>query len=224
MCAVKVLCLSCTSEPLCSSLYVLVAARLRCYSPTDGNHVTTTQAVGTLLGTMFGFVSAALLTPIHGGEREDGLPAAPGVVSYSLRLVFTDVSRPTSRSTTSSRNCTYSHCCLAQALAVTCSLVVLFFGVFSASHNSGIARFGSFLPPLCANCLPCGPKRYRIIPAALPNTLEEKVSFSTGPTKLSGLRHDCSSSSSVSAPLTSFARNGPRRRLTVIFLSGYCCC
>lgn len=103
MCAVKVLCLSCTSEPLCSSLYVLVAARLRCYSPTDGNHVTTTQAVGTLLGTMFGFVSAALLTPIHGGEREDGLPAAPGVVSYSLRLVFTDVSRPTSRSTTSSR-------------------------------------------------------------------------------------------------------------------------
>eukprot|EP00903_Cladosiphon_okamuranus_P008065 g7779.t1 len=42
--------------------------------------VTRMQAMGTLLGTMFGFVSAALLTPIHGGEQEDGLPAAPGVV------------------------------------------------------------------------------------------------------------------------------------------------
>ncbi|CAM9520838.1 unnamed protein product [Ectocarpus sp. 12 AP-2014] len=41
------------------------------------------QAMGTLLGTMFGFVSAALLTPIHGGEREYGLPAAPGVVMGS---------------------------------------------------------------------------------------------------------------------------------------------
>ncbi|CAB1121510.1 unnamed protein product [Ectocarpus sp. CCAP 1310/34] len=41
------------------------------------------QAMGTLLGTMFGFVSAALLTPIHGGEREHGLPAAPGVVMGS---------------------------------------------------------------------------------------------------------------------------------------------
>lgn len=45
------------------------------------------QAMGTLLGTMFGFVSAALLTPIHGGEREDGLPAAPGVVSYAFPLL-----------------------------------------------------------------------------------------------------------------------------------------
>ncbi|CAM9306022.1 unnamed protein product [Ectocarpus sp. 6 AP-2014] len=41
------------------------------------------QAMGTLLGTMFGFVSAALLTPIHGGEREHGLPAAPGVIMGS---------------------------------------------------------------------------------------------------------------------------------------------
>ncbi|CAM9804759.1 unnamed protein product [Scytosiphon promiscuus] len=38
------------------------------------------QAMGTLLGTMFGFISAALLTPIHGGEREEGVPAAPGVI------------------------------------------------------------------------------------------------------------------------------------------------
>eukprot|EP00752_Nemacystus_decipiens_P001853 g1786.t1 len=36
--------------------------------------------MGTLLGTMFGFVSAALLTPVHGGGPDDGLPAAPGVV------------------------------------------------------------------------------------------------------------------------------------------------
>ncbi|CAM9114866.1 unnamed protein product [Hapterophycus canaliculatus] len=38
------------------------------------------QAMGTLLGTMFGLVSAALLTPIHGGEREEGIPAVPGVI------------------------------------------------------------------------------------------------------------------------------------------------
>lgn len=33
------------------------------------------------MGTMFGFVSAALLTPVHGGEGGTEMPAAPGVVS-----------------------------------------------------------------------------------------------------------------------------------------------
>ena len=36
--------------------------------------------MGTLLGTMCGFVSAVLLTPSQGGSP-GGLPAAPGVVS-----------------------------------------------------------------------------------------------------------------------------------------------
>lgn len=39
-----------------------------------------TQAIGTVMGTMFGFVSAALLTPTN-GEHYDWMPAAPGVVS-----------------------------------------------------------------------------------------------------------------------------------------------
>ncbi|CAM9345509.1 unnamed protein product [Laminaria digitata] len=39
------------------------------------------QAMGTLLGTMCGFVSAALLTPHPShGESTGGLPAAPGVI------------------------------------------------------------------------------------------------------------------------------------------------
>ena len=43
------------------------------------------QAMGTLLGTMFGFVSAVLLTPRSSrGESTGGLPAAPGVVSIAL--------------------------------------------------------------------------------------------------------------------------------------------
>lgn len=37
------------------------------------------QAMGTLLGTMCGFVSAVLLTPTQ-GESTGGLPAAPGVI------------------------------------------------------------------------------------------------------------------------------------------------
>lgn len=41
--------------------------------------------MGTLLGTMFGFVSAALLTPTHGDGGGNAMPAAPGVVSpFSL--------------------------------------------------------------------------------------------------------------------------------------------
>lgn len=39
--------------------------------------------MGTLLGTMCGFVSAVLLTPSQ-GETTGGLPAAPGVVSFAL--------------------------------------------------------------------------------------------------------------------------------------------
>lgn len=42
--------------------------------------------MGTLLGTMCGFVSAVLLTPSQ-GESTGGLPAAPGVVSFVLGSV-----------------------------------------------------------------------------------------------------------------------------------------
>lgn len=40
------------------------------------------QAIGTLLGTMFGFVSAALLTPLGDDVSAEGIPAAPGVVGH----------------------------------------------------------------------------------------------------------------------------------------------